>query len=230
MQRPYVIVQVFVSLDGYITNPLSSLPLPVPHDFFESELVEKIRASCDAVLVGSETLRREDPSLALSLSYYHDARIRQGRSCEPVRITLTSSGDLPPGLKFFKEGLASKIVYHSNSCSQTSLEGIKEICSLVAVDEEHVSPRFVASHLFLCGVQRLLIEGGSRTVAGFLKEGLVDEMRLIVVPVFLGEQNETRLFETSLDANNGHCRNQMRLCRIDKIGNSAMAQFKPRSE
>jgi 5-amino-6-(5-phosphoribosylamino)uracil reductase len=87
--RPYVLLSCAVSLDGYLDDAGDRrLLLSSPADFDE---VDALRASCDAILVGAGTIRRDDPGL----------RSRSGPS--PLRVAVTS-GALPPAARFFADG------------------------------------------------------------------------------------------------------------------------------
>jgi 5-amino-6-(5-phosphoribosylamino)uracil reductase len=54
--RPYTLLSCSVSIDGYIGSPVSRLLLSNDADF---DRVDAVRASCDAILVGANTVRRD---------------------------------------------------------------------------------------------------------------------------------------------------------------------------
>ena len=61
MPRPYVLLSVAQSLDGYIDDPSPErLTLSSPEDL---DRVDEVRAGCDAIMVGAVTLRRDNPRL-----------------------------------------------------------------------------------------------------------------------------------------------------------------------
>ena len=64
MPRPYVLLSVAQSLDGYIDDPSPDrLVLSSPEDL---DRVDEVRAGCDAIMVGAVTLRRDNPRLRVS--------------------------------------------------------------------------------------------------------------------------------------------------------------------
>jgi diaminohydroxyphosphoribosylaminopyrimidine deaminase/5-amino-6-(5-phosphoribosylamino)uracil reductase len=81
---PWVIAKVAQSLDGRITRPANET-----QQLSNSRsvgLVQSLRATVDAVLVGAETVRRDNPRLT----------VRTGaRETQPWRIVMTRSGNLP---------------------------------------------------------------------------------------------------------------------------------------
>jgi riboflavin biosynthesis pyrimidine reductase len=49
-----------------------------------------------------------------------------------------------------------------------------------------ISPRAIVEALFAMGFRRILIEGGARTIAGFIEAGCVDRLHVLVAPVIIG--------------------------------------------
>jgi diaminohydroxyphosphoribosylaminopyrimidine deaminase/5-amino-6-(5-phosphoribosylamino)uracil reductase len=81
---PWVIAKVAQSLDGRITRPAGE-PQWLSNTR-SRRVVQFLRSTVDAILVGAETVRRDNPSLT--------ARIRQ-RAVQPWRVVVTRSGNLP---------------------------------------------------------------------------------------------------------------------------------------
>src|SRR5262245_31055635 len=93
--RPYTILSCAMSVDGYIDDASPArLVLSNPADLAR---VTSVRESVDAILVGANTIRRDNPRLVVSTN--------------PTKVTITSSGDLDPGAQFFTLGPATKLVY-----------------------------------------------------------------------------------------------------------------------
>src|SRR5579875_2426942 len=97
--RPYVLLSCAMSVDGYIddTSP-KRLLLSNDADF---DRVDEVRAGCDAILIGAVTLRRDNPRLLVNSAARRAAREARGLPPYPLKVTLTASGDLDPGLKFW---------------------------------------------------------------------------------------------------------------------------------
>lgn len=102
--RPHVILSCAMSLDGYIDDATDErLILSGPADL---DRVDALRASCDAILVGAGTIRADNPRLLV-----RSEERRARRSNDPIKVTLTTTGDLDPGAAFFTAGDAARIVY-----------------------------------------------------------------------------------------------------------------------
>lgn len=154
-----------VTADGYLDDCTPQrLIISTPEDW---EAVHRLRAQHDAILVGAETLRRDNPSL-------------RG---VPTRITLTRSGNLNPELRFFTIGEGRRILFCETPPTIT-LPDTEVIC----LDTPLTAARIVGE-LERRGVKRLMVEGGAQTLALFLREGLADEVRMAVNPALtVGEK------------------------------------------
>src|SRR4051812_40762392 len=101
-ERPYVVLSVATSIDGYIddTSP-DRLLLSNADDF---DRVDQVRAESDAILIGGTTLRRDNPRLLVNSPERRAARVAAGKSAYPLKVTVTASGDLGRNLKFWHHG------------------------------------------------------------------------------------------------------------------------------
>lgn len=225
MQRPWVLIQACISLDGFLTKLSDATSLSL--DSNEKERIEKLRAGCDAVLIGAETLRRDNPRFGFELEYYYKRRRQLGLTSEPIRVSLTASGDLPGSLHFFSDQNVPKIVYCSNTCIIEAIFKLRQHCEVISVDEDQVNPRFILHHLYSIGVKKVMIEGGSGIITSFLKAKMVDDMRITILPVFVGQPDLPRLFDIGQYSTNGNGLSPMNLSQIEKVGNTAIAWLKP---
>jgi len=98
-ERPYVLLSCAISVDGCLDSAgPERLVLSGPADL---ERVDGERASSDAIMVGAGTIRRDDPRLLIRSPERRAARIASGRPEHPIGVTVTASGDLDPGARFF---------------------------------------------------------------------------------------------------------------------------------
>ena len=89
-KEPWVILKLAMTLDGYLVVPGRRWVTGEP----ARAEVQKLRAGCDAILVGAETLRKDNPKLT----------VRTGRVGEqPLRVVVTRSGKLPKGANLFRD-------------------------------------------------------------------------------------------------------------------------------
>jgi 5-amino-6-(5-phosphoribosylamino)uracil reductase len=188
--RPYTLLSCGMSIDGYLDSAAQPrLPLSNPDDF---DRVDAVRASCDAVLVGATTVRRDNPRLLVRSPERRAARLARGLAPSPAKVTVTATGDLDPAAAFFTSGPADKLVY----CATGACPGARHRLGAVAtvIDAgERVDLGGLGHDLAGRGVRRLMVEGGGSLLTQFLTADLVDELQLVVAPMFVGDSRSRRL-------------------------------------
>lgn len=187
--RPYILLSGAVSLDGYLDDA-------GPHRLLLSnaadlDRVDALRAQCDAILVGANTLRRDDPHLQLRDGARRDARVASGRRASPLRVTVTRGGVLPVGAHFFASSGEPALVYAAHAAAAALCSALVARAVVVDLGEQPTLDAVVAD-LHARGVDRLLVEGGGRVFTQFLQGGLVDELRIAVAPIFVGNARAPR--------------------------------------
>jgi len=186
--RPYVLLSCATSADGYLDDATPRrLILSGPADL---DRVDEVRAGCDAILVGAQTVRRDDPRLLIRDPRRSARRAARGLPAHPARVTLTGTGDLDPRARFFAPG-ALRLVY----CATPALAGAAKLRdSAVLIDAgDPLSAGFVLEDLAERGVARVLVEGGAHVLGEFLAAGLADELNLAVAPFFVADPAAPRL-------------------------------------
>jgi len=186
--RPYTLLSCSVSIDGYIGNAASRLLLSNEDDF---DRVDAVRASCDAILVGAATVRVDNPRLLVRSQARRDDRSARGLPPSPTKVTVTRRGELDARADFFKIGDAEKLVYCPRPFVADARARLGPVATVVDGGEA-VEMRRLGSDLARRGVERLMVEGGGTVHTQFLTEGLVDELQLVVAPVFVGDSEAPR--------------------------------------
>jgi 5-amino-6-(5-phosphoribosylamino)uracil reductase len=186
--RPYTLLSCSVSMDGYIASAASRLFLSNDADF---DRVDAIRASCDAILVGATTVRTDNPRLLVRSQALRDERTARGLAPSPMKVTVTRQAELDAGADFFTMGDVEKLVY----CARSRVGDARARLGPVAtvVDGGHtVEMRRLSNDLAARGVERLMVEGGGNVHTQFLTDDLVDELQLVIAPVFVGDSHAPR--------------------------------------
>ena len=97
--RPYVLLSCATSADGFLDDASPRrLILSGPADL---DRVDEVRAGCDAILVGAQTVRQDNPRLLIRDPRRRARRAARGLPEHPARVTLTATGDLDPRVRFF---------------------------------------------------------------------------------------------------------------------------------
>jgi 5-amino-6-(5-phosphoribosylamino)uracil reductase len=188
-ERPYTLLSCCVSIDGYIGNAASRLLLSNDADF---DRVDALRATCDAILVGAETVRIDNPRLLVRSQIRRDERAARGLPASPMKVTVTRRAELDARADFFSVGESEKLVYCATPRVEDARERLEPVATVVDGGGESVEMRTLTSDLASRGVERLMVEGGATIHTQFLTENIVDELQLTVAPVFVGDSEAPR--------------------------------------
>jgi 5-amino-6-(5-phosphoribosylamino)uracil reductase len=190
--RPYTLLSCGMSIDGYLDSAETArLLLSNEADF---DRVDAERARCDAILVGAGTIRADDPRLLVRSAARRAERVSRGLPASPAKVTLTRRGDLAPTAAFFTTGDSEKLVY----CPGAGADAVRDRLGAVAtvIDTgpgSEVDVAGVLEHLSSRGVDRVMVEGGGTVLTQFLTADIVDELQLVVAPLFVGDSRAPRL-------------------------------------
>ena len=214
-----VIVSAAVSVDGFIDDASSErLVLSCGEDWDEVRL---LRAECDAILVGASTLRNDNPALVTRSEELRRMRVNRGLPVDPVKVTVTGTGNLDPDLRFFSEGDGRKIVIAGADADTVRLSRLAPWAAIKRMDT--VTARGIVNYLERKGISTLLVEGGSRVLTMFFTEDAVDEVRLAVAPFFVGDREAPRLVGSGTFPFNVSRR--MRLSDVRMVGDMAVMHY-----
>ena len=183
-----------MSADGYIDD--ASPSRLVLSNAADLDQVDELRAASDAILVGAQTIRADNPRLVVRSAQRRDRRRDLGLPPSPRKVTLTASGRLDPGAAFFAESDAAPLVYGSAAVAgrlAQRLGGAAEVVAIPAGNGTLPALAWILAELATRGISRLLVEGGASVLAQFVSAGLADEFRLGVAPVFVADPRAPRL-------------------------------------
>jgi diaminohydroxyphosphoribosylaminopyrimidine deaminase/5-amino-6-(5-phosphoribosylamino)uracil reductase len=105
-KEPWVILKLAMTMDGYLVVPGRRWVTGEP----ARAEVQKLRAGCDAILVGAETLRKDNPKLTVRKALLGE---------QPWRVVVTRSGKLPKGANLFRDRYKDRtLVYRKKKWSE----------------------------------------------------------------------------------------------------------------
>lgn len=218
--RPYVLLSCAMSLDGYIDDASPDrLLLSNDADF---DRVDAVRATCDAILVGATTIRRDNPRLLIRSEARRTDRETRGLAPHLIKVTLTSSGDLDATRSFFTAGDTPKIVYTATPVAEKLRSNLGEVASVVDAGDP-LSLHAVLEDLADRGVSRLMVEGGGGIHTQFLTAGLADELHLVIAPFFVGDSTAPRFVRDGEYP--WTSRNRMVLAETRQIGDVVLLRY-----
>jgi 5-amino-6-(5-phosphoribosylamino)uracil reductase len=218
--RPYVLLSVAMSIDGYIDDTHDArLMLSNEEDL---DRVDEVRASVDAILVGANTIRRDNPRLLVRSVARQEERVRRGLAPHPMKVTLTGRGALDVTARFFSAGDSEKLIYTRDPAVPAVRETVADVATVVAAGEP-IDLSVVLDDLGARKVDRLMVEGGTTTHTQFLSAGLVDEIHLVIAPFFVGDCAASRFVHPGRFPQN--LEHPMTLAQTRQIGNVVLLRY-----
>jgi riboflavin-specific deaminase-like protein len=162
------------SLDGRIaTRNGTSRWLSGAEDLLHTH---RMRALCDAVVVGVDTVLNDDPRLT----------VRRCTGADPVRVVIDPERRLDGSQHIFRDGAASTLVLAAADRSRAGEALARAEVVPVPRGEWGLDPREIRRILARRGLTSLFIEGGGITVSRFLAARALDRLQITVTPLILG--------------------------------------------
>jgi len=176
-RMPFVTLKIAQTLDGR-TATASGESKWITGEEARKE-GRRLRDINDAILVGINTVLKDDPSLT--------TRVPGGR--DPVRIILDSRLRIPMTAKVVRgRSTAPTIVVTLASAPEAKIRKLQEAGVEVLVcrsQEGRVDLRHLMKTLAGRGILSVLVEGGSEVHASALKAGIADKVALFIAPLFM---------------------------------------------
>lgn len=184
--RPLVVAHLGQSLDGQIatsTGDSNFVTGPANLDH-----LHRLRALCDAIVVGAGTIASDDPQLTT----------RRVEGSDPVRIVIDPNRRLRRSHRVFTDGGRSIVVYSAratdpaaeaaaSAAGESDRSGSADIAELaVPATAAGIDLRALLEKLRDRGLASIFVEGGGRTVSAFVAAGLVDRLQIAVAPLLTG--------------------------------------------
>jgi diaminohydroxyphosphoribosylaminopyrimidine deaminase / 5-amino-6-(5-phosphoribosylamino)uracil reductase len=175
-ERPITIGHLGQSLDGFIATPSGdAISVTGPENILH---LHRLRALCDAVIVGAGTVVADNPRLT--------TRLVAGSN--PVRVILDSACRLPPAHTVFNDRAAPtlRVCAAGNPAVAVARARGEDILE-VAADEGALDLADLLRQLRALGFNRVFVEGGGVTVSSFLNADLLDRLHIAIAPLLIGE-------------------------------------------
>lgn len=222
MTRPYVLLSAAVSVDNYLDDATDErLLLSNAEDF---DRVDEVRAGVDAIMIGTGTIRADNPRLLVNSEERRNRRVADGKPAYPLKVTVTTTGDIDPDWKFWHHG-GEKVIYCPSTVADRVSKTLGDLASVVAVGESDVSLGAMLDDLGKRGVKRLMVEGGGQIHTQFLTQGLADELHLAIAPIFVGDSRAPRFVRDGAFPNASP--NRMQVAEVRQVGDVVLIRYLP---
>ncbi|BAZ44758.1 riboflavin biosynthesis protein RibD [Chondrocystis sp. NIES-4102] len=172
-QQPFGILKYAMTLDGKIATTVGHSAWVTGET--ARQLVHQVRSYSDAVVVGGNTVRQDNPNLTTHGVTDHN----------PARIVMSRNLDLPRDCNLWQTAIASTIIFtqtNSNSSLQTELinKGVE------IVELEELTPKIVMQHLYQRGYNQIFWECGGELAARAIADGTIGKVMAFIAPKIIG--------------------------------------------
>ncbi len=180
--RPYVILNAAMSLDGKIASKTGDSKLSCEEDWIR---VHELRKSVHAIMVGINTIIKDNPKLTV-----------RKIPCEknPIRVVIDSKARTPENARVLSKD-APTIIAVSEKAPEEKIKILEKKSKVIICGKNKVDLQKLLKELYKLGVKKLLLEGGGTLNWSMLKNKLVDEIRIAIAPVIVGGTEAITLVE-----------------------------------
>jgi diaminohydroxyphosphoribosylaminopyrimidine deaminase / 5-amino-6-(5-phosphoribosylamino)uracil reductase len=172
-QRPFGILKYAMTLDGKIATTNGHSAWVTGNE--ARGYVHQLRSQCDAVVVGTNTVFRDNPQLTSHRSPAHN----------PLRVVMSRSLNLPEQAQLWQIDVAPTVVFTEGSPNPSLEEKLRrhkvEIVSLPDLE-----PKAVLEHLYQRGCSTVLWECGGTLAAQAIAQGCVQKVLAFIAPKIIG--------------------------------------------
>jgi diaminohydroxyphosphoribosylaminopyrimidine deaminase / 5-amino-6-(5-phosphoribosylamino)uracil reductase len=171
--RPLGILKYAMTLDGKIATDsghstwVSSEP--------SRQYVHHLRAGCDAVIVGGNTLRKDNPHLTS-----HDPT-----APNPLRVVMTRKLDLPTEAMLWDTSVVPTLVVTQTGANPAAQDLLIDR-GVQVLELDLLSPKLVMQHLYDRGFLSVLWECGGTLAASAIADGTIQKVLAFIAPKIVG--------------------------------------------
>ncbi len=172
-KHPFGIFKYAMTLDGKIATTIGHSKWITSSS--SRNFVHHLRASCDAVIIGGNTLRRDNPLLTTHGVTDHN----------PLRVVMTKSFDLPVDANLWNVEKTKTVIFcQSQGDSSLKKQLLDKGVEIVELSE--VNPRLVMDNLYQRGLNCILWECGGNLANQALISGSIQKLYAFIAPKLIG--------------------------------------------
>ncbi|GLV54839.1 riboflavin biosynthesis protein RibD [Dictyobacter sp. S3.2.2.5] len=153
--------------------------------------VHNFREEVDAIIIGSATARLDDPQLTVRLEPHQHWYPRTNRPGGPLRVVVSTHGDLPAHLKLLQPALANgTCIIVGEGAPPENIDRLRasgaEVMRAEVNQEGLIDMQTLSSLLEEKGLMHVLIEGGSQLLGRAFDQRLIDQVAAFIAPRLIG--------------------------------------------
>ncbi|NWG28369.1 MAG: bifunctional diaminohydroxyphosphoribosylaminopyrimidine deaminase/5-amino-6-(5-phosphoribosylamino)uracil reductase RibD [Ignavibacteriaceae bacterium] len=199
---PYITLKIAQSVDGKISESRNKQTWLTGKESIK--YVHKLRSEYDAVLVGANTIKIDDPQL----------NVREVNGRNPVRISIDGKLSIPFNSKILNPVDPEKTwVFTSKNVDEKKIKILEErgikIFKIGSAGQNKLDIKKILKILAEQKITSLLVEGGANIFSQFVEQDLFDEIIILQAPKILGKG--VTLFNTK-------ALKKLQLLSVNKLG------------
>jgi len=186
---PYVVIKAASSLDGRIatkTNESTWISSVLTREY-----IHLLRGEFDAIMVGINTIIRDDPLLTVRHLHWRGKKI--------IRIICDSQLRLPMKARIIKTLSKGRIIiFTTESAAKKKIDELRKKGLEIIISPSsgsRLNLEKILQHIGQLGITSILVEGGGLLITSFLEEKLADKIFLTISPILIGGEQASSFFE-----------------------------------
>ncbi|MBU0579978.1 MAG: bifunctional diaminohydroxyphosphoribosylaminopyrimidine deaminase/5-amino-6-(5-phosphoribosylamino)uracil reductase RibD [Candidatus Margulisbacteria bacterium] len=181
-KKPFVVLKLAATLDGKIATTTGNSKWITGEE--SRQFVQLLRREAEAILVGINTIIRDNPEL--TIRNHQSKKIRQ-----PLRVILDSKLRLPLKAKVLNlKSKGATLIFTTKKAKPQKIKDIRnkgvEVVVVKTSPQSQVSLKEAVRYLAKRQITSILIEGGSEVAASAIKNKLVDKLYYFIAPKLIG--------------------------------------------
>ena len=170
---PFGILKYAMTLDGKIASSTGHSAWVTGKA--SRHLVHQLRSTCDGIIIGGNTVRKDNPQLTTHGITTHN----------PLRVVMSRSLDLPRECNLWQTEKAKTIIFTEKNRNLT-LQKILKDQGVEIVELEIVTPSAVMTNLYHRGLAKILWECGGVLAAKAIADGSIQKVMAFIAPKIIG--------------------------------------------
>ena len=172
-QQPFGILKYAMTLDGKIAATTGHSAWVTGKA--SRHLVHQIRSTCDAVIIGGNTVRKDNPNLTTHGVTKHN----------PLRVVMSRSLDLPRDCNLWNTEVAPTTIF-TETDNKPAFQKALTSKGVEIITVATLTPKVVTEHLYQKEVSKILWECGGTLAAKAIADGTIQKVMAFIAPKIIG--------------------------------------------
>ena len=172
-KQPFSILKYAMTLDGKIAATSGHSAWVTSKS--SRNLVHQIRSTCDAVIVGGNTVRQDNPNLTTHGLTEHN----------PLRVVMSRNLDLPRECNLWNIDIAPTLIFTEDNNNYSRQEELREK-GVEIITVAQLTPQIVIEHLYQQQLSKILWECGGTLAAKAIADNVIQKVMAFIAPKIIG--------------------------------------------